>query len=325
MRAHPQSPFEFNLFSLSFPTLCLRCLSAPPSLSFGTTVSKERSWSIDPPNSYHFEALQRWLSSKMRDWRIRRKALGIVRSAEQSSTNGDSGHASSWSMSDPEADEHEADCTAHLSDAFQAWQNLSEMQKHEKWHSECVTALTQEQDRHRETRDRMERLEQQVQNLQAELKLRNNDQAQPSIPLSQQAALQTFDEWTDLAAWDYDKLIAKWRTRVQNERAQQHPLPGTPTPWTASTPDTTRSPSYVNGINPYLKMQQQASRLEHPNLQANGSGVDDDENLADAPGEEDDTEPVALMDRNLLDPNLREKQQGNRDTVMHGAMSQDGG
>lgn len=321
MRAHPQSPFEFNLFSLSFPTMCLQCLSAPPSLSFGTTVSKERSWSIDPPNSYHFEALQRWLAAKMRDWRIRRKALGIARPAENGSANGDGEYARNWSMSDPEADEHEAACIAHLNDAYQAWQNLSEMQKHEKWHSECVTALTQEQDRHRETKNRLERLEHQVQSLQNELNSRHDNPVLTSIPLSQQTALQTFDSLTDLAAWDYDKLITKWRTRILHERAQQHPLPPTPTQWTASTPDTARSPPCANGANSYHKFQQQASKLEH--LRSEANGIDEDEHLTDAPGEEDDTDPAALMDRRLLDPSLQEKPNEKQDTVMHGEGSED--
>ena len=300
--------------------MCLRCLSAPPSLSFGTTVSRDRSWSVDPPTSYHLEVLRRWLDTKLRDWRIRRKALGVVRPAEHASTNSDEDHASTWSMSDPEADEHEAACTKHLSDAYQAWQNLSEMQKHEKWHSECVAALTQEQDRHRETRDRMERLEQQVQSLQSELNVRNNDQAPSSFPISQQTALQIFDRGTDLAAWDYDKLITKWRMRVQSERTQQQPLPALPTPWTASTPDTVRSPPYINGTNPFHQLQQHAARLEHAQSEAND--VDEDENLVDAPGEDDDTEPLALMDRSLLDPKLRERPHENRDTVMGNGVSQ---
>lgn len=323
LRAHSQSPFEFNLFSLSFPTLCLRCLSAPPSLSFGTTISKDRCWSIDPPNSYHFEALRRWLGAKMRDWRLRRKALGVVRPLDQNGTNGDRDHDWYGSTQDSEADEHEAACATHLSDAYQAWQNLSEMQKHEKWHSECVAALTQEQDRHRDTRDRMERLEQQVQSLQSELNARNGNQAPSSFPIPQQSALQTFDRSTDLAAWDYDKLITKWRTRVQNERAQQHPLPAPPSPWTASTPDTARSPPYVIDTNHHRPLKHPTSRSEHSH--AEPDCIDADEDLVDAPGEEDDIEPVGSMHHNLLDPNLRQRSHERQDTVMRGGGSRDGG
>lgn len=323
MRAQPQSPFQFNLFSLSFPTMCLRCLSAPPGLSFGTSVSKDRSWSIDPPNTFQYEALRRWMNNSIRDWRIRRKALGLVRPSEPPSTDGDRDHAPDWSMKDSEADEHEAACMAHLDDAYRAWHNLSDMQKHEKWHSECVTALTQEQDQHRETKDRMERLERQVQSLQGELNMRNSDQPSTSIPLSQQTALQTFDRYTDLAAWDYDKLITKWRKHVQSERAQQHPLPpAPPSPWTASTPDSARSPTYGNGTNPYHRFQQHASRIEHGRSATNG--VDEDEHLTDAPGEEDDTEPAAPMERNVLDPNLREKHDERKDTIMANGVSHNG-
>ena len=314
MRAHPQSPFDFNLFNLSFPAMCLRCLSAPPSLSFGSTFSRERSWSIDPPTSYHLEALRRWLAIKLRDWRIRRKALGLARAADHETTNGHADEAPAWSMFDPEADEHEAACTQHLNDAFQSWQNLSELQKHERWHSECVTALTHEQDRHRETRDRMERLEREVQSLQAELNERNFNEAPSTFPLSHQTALQTFDSATDLAAWDYDKLITKWRTRIQLDRAQQHPLPAPPTPKAAPNLNPTHSPSYTNSSTSAYQQLQQQLRVEQKKNEL--GELDEDEDLVDAPGEEDDTEPVPLMHRDPLDPNLREKPNENQDTIM---------
>ena len=307
MRAHPQSPFDFNLFNLSFPAMCLRCLSTPPTLSFGSTFSRERSWSIDPPTMYHLEALRRWLDNKLRDWRIRRKALGLVRDADQGASNGHDDQAPRWSMYDPEADEYETRCIKHLDDAFQDWQNRPELEKHELWHSECVTALTQEQDRHRETRNRMERLEREVQSLQAELNERNFNEAPSTFPLSQQAALQTFDSATDLAAWDYDKLITKWRTRIQTERAQQHPLPAPP------TPDLPRSSSYANNAGMFHQLQPPLP-TEHRKSEVNG--LDEDEDLVDAPGEEDDTEPVSLMHREVLDPNLSEQANKPQDAMM---------
>lgn len=317
MRAHPQSPFDFNLFSLSFPAMCLRCLSTPPQLSFGATFSKQRSWSVDPPTFYHCEALRRWLDTKLRDWRIRRKALGIVRPTEYT-TNGHGDGTPIWSLLDPEADEHEEACTKHLNDAFQSWQNLSELQKHERWHSECVTALTHEQDRHRETRDRMERLEREVQNLQTELNERTHNQNPSTIPLSQQAALQTFDSASDLAAWDYDKLITRWRTRIQNERSQQYPLPAPPTPNTSvPTPDLAHSPTYTNGIGTYH--QQQRQRPPREGAKNGLNGVDEDEDLVDAPGE-DDTEPL-FSDGDALDPKLSEKPTESQDIVMTNSMN----
>ena len=310
MRARPQSPFDFNLFSLSFPAMCLRCLSSPPALSFGASFSKQRSWSIDPPTFFHFEALRRWLDAKLRDWRIRRKALGIVRAPEQANVNGHERHTPSWSIVDPDADEHEEICTRHLHEAYQAWQELSEPQKHERWHAECVTALTQEQDRHRETRDRMERIEREVQNLQAELNERNRPQAPSTIPLSQQTACQTFDSTADLEGWDYDKLISKWRTRIENERVQQYALPAPPTPKTVPSPDSVRSPLYSNGTEACHQQhqhQQQQQETTASHMKYGLEGMGEDEDLVDAPGEADDTEPLELMEPSLLDPKIREK------------------
>ena len=319
MRAHPQSPFEFNLFSLSFPAMCLQCLSAPPALSFGSTISKERSWSVEPPGSYHLDALGRWLDTKMRDWRISRQRnfrLGIIKGHE--GANGREDQGSPWSHSDPDADYYEANCMKHIHASYNTWENLSKEQKQEEWHKECVSALTQEQDKHRETRGRMERLEREVQSLQAELNAQNNpEQGSVSVPLSPQTARETLNHGPESAMWDYDALITKWRTRIQQERSQQHPLPGPPTPWSAPTPDIAQTPSYSNGSHP-SKFEHRPSINDYGNHVTNGVG--DDEDLVDAPGEEDDmVVDTADAGHGLLDPKLRQRENGHEDSaIAHG-------
>lgn len=305
MRAHPQSPFDFNLFGLSFPAMCLSCLSAPPAISFGSRISKERPWSIEPPSSYHLEALRRWLDSKMRDWRIRRRALG--RPADHHEVNGHDSLDSPWSHSDPEADEHEAACTKHINASYSSWDILSKERKKEQWHEECVNALTHEQECHRDTRDRLERLENQVQSLRAELNAReNHDYAPTNLPLSPNTALETLKVGPELAMWDYDALITKWRTRIEHERSRQLPLPCLPMPWSAPTPDNAKISLFTNGANHSTKPEQRASFGQRTSHGTNGA--DEDEDLVDAPGEDDDSA--------LLDPNLRGKLNGHQELVM---------
>ena len=314
MRANPQSPFDFNLFSLSFPAMCLRCLSTPPAISFGSRISKERSWSVDPPGSYHFDALGRWLDTKMRDWKIRRRALGLGRNIENENTDGHEDQHTSWSYFDPEAEDYETSCMQHLKARYNSWDELSRLQKQEEWHEECVKALTHEQDRHRDTRDRMERLERDVQSLQAELNAQNsNEHRSMSLPLSPRTALQTLKPSPESALWDYDALIAKWRTRIQRERSQQHPLPHPSTPWSAPAPDVAQSALYTNGIP-----TKSGRRATFDNRLSLGTdGVSEDQELVDAPGEEDD---MAVDDvdasQGFLDPELREEVNVDQDLAM---------
>ena len=314
MRANPQSPFDFNLFSLSFPAMCLRCLSTPPAISFGSRISKERSWSVDPPGSYHFDALRRWLDTKIRDWKIRRRAVGSGRNVQHEETDDHGDRHTSWSYFDPEADDYETSCMQHLNARYSSWDELSKSQKQEEWHEECVKALTREQDRHRDTRDRMERLERDVQSLQAELNARNNNEHRSmSIPLSPRTALETLKPSPEPALWDYDALITKWRTCIQHERSQQHPLPHPSTPWSAPAPDVAQTPSYANGN--LAKSGPRAGFDNHLNLGTDG--VNEEQDLADAPGEEDD---MAVDDvdagQRFLDPELREEVNGDQDLAM---------
>ena len=304
MRANPQSPFDFNLFSLSFPAMCLRCLSAPPAISFGSRISKERSWSVDPPGSYQFDALRRWLDTRIRDWKIRRRALGLGRSVQPEKSDGHEDQHTSWSYFDPDADDYETSCIQHLATRYSTWDESSKLQKQEEWHEECVKALTHEQDRHRDTRDRMERLERDVQSLQAELSAQNNNEHRSmSLPLSSRTALEILKPSPESALWDYEALIAKWMVRIQRERSQQHSLPHPSTPWSASAPGVAQTPSYVNG-----DVAESGRRTTFDNRLSLGTdGVNEDQDLADAPGEEDD---MAVDDvdagQGFLDPDLRE-------------------
>lgn len=222
---------------------------------------------------------------------------------------------SPWSHSDPDADYYEANCMKHIHASYNVWEEFSKEQKQEEWHKECVSALTQEQDRHRDTRDRMERLEREVHSLQAEINAQNDpEQSSASLLLSPQTARETLNHGPDSAMWDYDALITKWRTRIQQERSQQHPLPGPPTPWSAPTPDVTQTPSFTNGNHP-SKFEHRSSINDHGNHRTDD--VDEDEDLVDAPGEEDDMAvDVADAGHGLLDPKLRQRVNGHQDSAM---------
>ena len=250
----------------------------------------------------------------MRDWKIRRRALGLGRSVQPEETDGHEDQHTSWSYFDREADDYETSCMQHLNARYNSWGELSMLQKQEKWHEECVNALTHEQDRHRDTRDRMERLERDVQGLQAELNAQNsNEHRSMGIPLSPRTALETLKPSPESALWDYDALIAKWRARIQHERSQQHPLPHPSTPWSAPAPDAAQTPSYANGN---LAESGRSATFDNQ-LSLGTDGVNDDQDLADAPGEEDD---MAVDDvdagQGFLDPELREEVNGDQDLAM---------
>ena len=265
----------------------------------------------------------------MRDWKIRRRSLGLGRNVRPEETDGHEDQHTSWSYFDPEANDYENSCMQHLNARYNSWDELSKLQKQEEWHEECVKALTHEQDRHRDTRDRMERLERDVQSLQAELNAQNNNNEHHrsmSLPLSPPTTLETLKLSSESALWDYDALIAKWRTRIQHERSQQHPLPhpSSATHWSAQAAEAAgSSPSSYHTTNGLVaksggRSSGRAPPFDQGRLSLGTDGVGEDQELVDAPGEEDDmaVDDVEAGHHGFLDPELREEANDDQDLAM---------
>ncbi|MCJ1223986.1 hypothetical protein MMC12_000629 [Toensbergia leucococca] len=335
LRAHPPSPFEFDFLSLTFPVMCLKCLSSPPSLFSSQFIPNPNSWSVDTPGPPQFDSLHRWLQKKLRDWRQQRASLGLPK---QPNPNGMNGHANQQQQQNPdrEGDEKDALYNKHLVDAFQAWKALSDGQKHDTWHLETLRALAREQELHKQTATRLDQADQTLHHLRAQLHLRANCQQPPkfsthpldTLPLSHETARianATPTEDNELLSWDFDRLLWKWKSRLQSDRAAtQQALPSTaPTPpnWHLS-PTALNPPPRLNGTSSSFSPQQQrdhhSQSTHEPSIDNKRNGdveVDvEDEDLADAPCDEDELGDGAngvvaavggVMERGMLDPDLR--------------------
>ena len=205
--------------------------------------------------------------------------------------------------------DHDKPYIDHLANAFHSWNTLPETQKQEIWHLESLRAFAREQKEHGETHVKMERMEQEIANLHAQVDRLNKCQ-QPrefaswgtsTVPISR-ATSDALAEAIPDKQWDYDYWIKRWKARIQNDRNQQQsltsPLSSKPTPRDLNGGSLNHQPP--NGDD--------YSRQQHPDDMS-------DSDLIDAPGEED--EDMAGSSRDLggvLDPKLRE--QG--DEVMQG-------
>ena len=240
---NPPSPFEFDLLSLTFPAMCLQCLSAPPTLFSSHSIPTTRSWSVEPPGLTQFESLQRWLETKLQAWRQRTRTIALEK---QHQMNGLNGHLAHNQLSTEVSEET---CyTNHLHDAFQAWKALPDKQKQETWRTETLRAYAREQEKRCASDSRLHRLEQETQHLRAQLALLSKCQ-QPQdfllfppttlpLPPALATAASSYPDF-DPADWDYDRLVTKWRSRLQSSRsmAGQSALPGAAVKnWNLSTP-----------------------------------------------------------------------------------------
>lgn len=280
---------------------------------------------------------------------------------KQHQVNGMNGHMARNQL-DTEAEE-EARYTDHLRDAFQAWKALPEKQKQEAWRTEALRAYTREQEKRHEADARLQRVEQEVQHLRAQVSQLSKCQ-QPrefvlfpptTLPLpthiakaaSETAAQSGFDT----ADWDYDRLVAKWKSRLRGDRNNrlggQQPLPNSAPikSWNFSTPGangTTTAAASTPRLLLYPEHHAPPRRgdstedADHEEDYEEDGGAD----MEDAAGEEEEEEDgarvrEAMMGRGVgvgvgvLDPSLRGQGQGQgqgkgADEVMEG-IEGDGG
>lgn len=300
MRAHPSSPFDFNFFSLSFPELCLQCLSAPHTLLTGSAVPDRFSWSVEAPKPVYHDLLREWLGSKLKDWQRQSKSYHFQNPVIQ--PNGSNGHSQDCkSIGGMESEYYQ-----HLTSVYEIWKIVPEKQKQELWCTECVKALAREQEKHNQTKRSLELAEQEIQHLRSQLAPRSLYEHSteyihfgiPTLALSR----ETMDHLPNLPS--YEALLSRWRTRIAHQRSLQNPLPP-PSPWATATPPNPNK-NHINGTHQYPPPPQLDDHQQPDNEQDQAS--DEDEDLADAPGDDDISEQQQQlgMDKGMLDPNLRD-------------------
>ncbi|MCJ1253521.1 hypothetical protein MMC24_001333 [Lignoscripta atroalba] len=307
-RSHPQSPFDFDFFSQSFPALCLRCLSTPPAILASHPIFNNLSWPTKPPGAIQQDNLRQWLDGKLQAWRGLASVPRKTSVGEIHEQNGDIEPDLDWEEKDRAYQEH-------LTNAFKYWDELPEIQKQDIWQLESLRAYAREREQHKETRSRLERIEQETQNLRAQVDRLSRFQ-QPrefllfpptTIPISHEAARLMPGLGTD-RSWDYDQLLSKWKSRIQHQRSMQRSLP----PTDFSNPPTSSQHHHLNGASSHHT--QNLNGDSHSYLQDSS-----DDDLIDAPGDEDEdmhlNEGRTAMDRGMLDPKLRDE---GVDEVMQG-------
>ena len=319
IRAHPPALFDFDWFGQTFPTLCLRCLPKPATISSSIPISSNSSWPTSPPGSVQLDALRQRLDFTLQHWR--KQIILSKRNNDTKPLNDTDG------VVEEEQPYHE-----HLNNAFSTWMSLPDSRKQEIWHLESLRALAREQQNHAETQLKVQRLEQEAAHLRAQLD-RLSDCQQPrefllypptTLPLSRKAA-DAMSEITSSKDWDADALLEKWTFRLRSHRGIQKPLPDLEQE--PSTAAVAPMHSTNNGSSAGGKVfQAQPTTNGHVPSYTLGQQPGDedvsDSDLMDAPGEED--EDIAGQNgelAGLLDPKLRER----RGDMMQGVESSFGG
>lgn len=269
----------------------------PRSISSHHSNLGHETWRLEPPGPAEYEYMKRYVFAKLQEWKAR-----VTQDEQQGGSSGDT-------------DQHMMDNLAreellhqhHFEQAYSNWQMSARESREGEWRFECQKAYAEEYDRHRDTRERLDQLEQEIHHLRERLNHEKSGQLSSSsnlqvtsMPLSR-STVNSFSpqQARDLQFWDYDRLLDKWKQRIQQQRSAQHPLP-TLGSWSSNN----------------TPMDGASSAYEHRPLDGSHSYQDDgdemeDEDLADAPGDDEDEDLTAaaaqngMMARDVLDPTLR--------------------
>ena len=177
----------------------------------------------------------------------------------------------------------------HLSSTYESWKALSDKRKQEAWLFECAKAFARKQEKCEEMGRRLDNAEQEIRHLRYQIAQQN--QNAPNVPRLGPNTLRLPPGIvnhlpSESGSWDYEGLLAKWKARIQASRNVQYELPS--------------NPAHLNNINGI----DNGFSIKQIDNHANGDGMhqpDEDEDLVDAPGDDDDMH----LEKGILDPSLR--------------------
>ncbi|KAG8629263.1 hypothetical protein KVT40_003128 [Elsinoe batatas] len=205
-QAAPLSLFDFDYFGHSFSSLCLKLLPSPRTLFSLNPFSTPETWSLHPPTEQQHQAVRDTITAR-------------------AATAG-------YDLSSPEV----LRALRHLDTSYAHWSSIPDSEKHQTWHLEVLRAYSQAQKKSVERCAELKLARQQAEffRQQYERLVRSLDpkdayllSAQP-LPVGTET-LRDLEADPEKRAWDYDRLIGKWRGRLRGDPTVEADTPRTTT------------------------------------------------------------------------------------------------
>jgi hypothetical protein len=198
-------PFDFDPLTLNFPCLCLRILPPPSTLFSLTPFATNDSCSISPPGQKQFEALNRVIRQ-----RIKQGPSTPVTPLP----------------SPPMGEADSQKLLSHVADTFTHWKSLPEKQRQEAWQLEILRSFARAEECRKKAEASLESARNQLEIMakQVEESASWNGVGVPPV-LSPDFILKMTPGTLglnglgiDTQGWDYDHLVSKWKTVIQENR-----------------------------------------------------------------------------------------------------------
>ncbi|KAL2414138.1 hypothetical protein ABEF95_003543 [Exophiala dermatitidis] len=288
-KASPKpSPFNFDIPSQTFPSLCLKLLPAPATLFQTSPFSTPLSIPIAPPGPDQLQPLRQKITSTIDYWKW--QALRLA----QPTTSNIAEEADFLSRS---ATQWVETALNHLDTSYQNWMVHPPEIRSLLWQVELLRAYNTEQQRVAELEEKLESLQQEANQLQQQVEYlsrcqwpremalwpperRTFGQAMRdeirSINLNKLPGAERPEDVSFLGdgvntkgdKWDFDKLVSKWKAHIREDKNRRMPQSQAVTDNTAKATEPKKSQSesqtngYANGQSPNVDERQRSARAQ---------------------------------------------------------------
>ncbi|CAG8125313.1 unnamed protein product [Penicillium olsonii] len=227
VRSRPRlSPFDFDIQSQTFPSLCLQLLPPPPTLFATNPFPSSSSFPLQPPGAEYVDTVRQALRSQVAQWQT--DQISADPAAAHHARHGSNGVDSS--MVYRSAQQHEEISLRHLELAFNHWNSLSHDARRDAWQLEIMRAFAREAEKRKSSDEQLARVQQEANQLRAQVERLGSCQwprefalfPPDTLPLPRQVAreLDAHDSHMSPTSqrWDYDNVVAKWKRVVMHDK-----------------------------------------------------------------------------------------------------------
>ncbi|RHZ45990.1 uncharacterized protein CDV56_101664 [Aspergillus thermomutatus] len=221
------SPFDFDVQSETFPSLCLQLLPPPPSLFSTNPFPSPSSFPLKPPGVEHLDIVRQAIRAKIDQW----QSDQLSAESANSSHPGRPGLGLDANMISRSAQQHEDMSLRHLELAFKHWASLPPETRLEGWHLEITRAFAREVEKRKILDEQLARVQQEANQLRAQVEKLGSCQwprefalfPPDTLPLPPAVARELDAKESQISPnsprWDYDSVVAKWKRVVMHDKS----------------------------------------------------------------------------------------------------------
>ena len=227
-RTRPRvSPFDFDIQTQTFPSLCLQLLPPPPSLFATHPFSSPSSFPLQPPGVEHLDIVRKALRAKIGQWQS--DQLSVDAPGSPNSSKPRVGMDSN--MIRRNAQQHEDMSLRHLELAFNHWASLPPPTRQEAWQLEITRAFAREMEKRKSLDEQLARVQQEANQLRAQVERLGSCQwprefalfPPDTLPLPREVARELDAKESSVnpnsARWDFDNVVSKWKRVVMHDKS----------------------------------------------------------------------------------------------------------